>query len=74
MKLTSLKVRYQDQDIEKELLDCSEHFKLGINQFSSSISSNRIELRENKHSTFMESFYQRLTKILVRNSRFTLRS
>lgn len=71
MKLTSVKVRYQDADIEQDLSDCAEHFKLGIYQFSSYISPNHIELRENKNSTFMESFYQRLSKILVCNSSST---
>ncbi len=65
MKLTSVKVRYQDDDIESELSRCSEHFKNGVFQFHSHVQPNHMELRENKNSTFMESFYQRLSKILV---------
>lgn len=66
MKLTSVKVRYQDTDIETELNECEEHFRKGIFQFTSSgVPLTHIELRENKPSSFMESFYQRLSKILV---------
>jgi len=65
MKLTSVKIRYQDADIESELNVCRNHFKEGVFQFSSNLPSNHIELRENKTSSFMESFYQRLAKILV---------
>lgn len=64
-ELTSVKIRYQDADIESELNVCRNHFKEGIFQFSSNLPSNYIELRENKTSSFMESFYQRLAKILV---------
>lgn len=72
MKLTSVKVRYQDYDIELELTGCADHFKYGLFQFSSCMPLNHIELRENKNSTFMESFYQRLSKILVRNSSYRI--
>ena len=65
MKLTSVKVRYQNSDIEAELSEYGEHFKKGISQFASKIPVNYIELRDNKTTTFMESFYQRLSKILV---------
>lgn len=65
MKLTSVKIRYQDADIESELSTCRNHFKEGIFQFFSNVPSSYIELRENKTSSFMESFYQRLAKMLV---------
>jgi hypothetical protein len=65
MKLTSVKVRHQDADIQKDLSNCEEYFKEGMFQFSSAAPTCHIELRENKNSTFMESFYQRLSKILV---------
>lgn len=65
MKLTSVKVRYQNSDIQAELSEYGEHFKKGIFQFASKVPHNYIELRDNKTTSFMESFYQRLSKILV---------